>query len=73
VPTPVEQDEAALRQRLAEVEERIDRIGRRFAAGYGGDADRDSSLAWLRDLEARRTALVASLEGRSAPPPGDAL
>lgn len=73
MPAPAGQDEAALRQRLAEVEERIDRIGRRFAAGYGSDADRDGWLAWLRELEARRVALVAALEGRPAPPPGDAL
>ncbi len=56
--------EDELRQRLAEVDERIDRIGKRFTAGYGSDADRDGWLAWLRELEAKRAALVAQLDHR---------
>lgn len=54
--------EAELRQRLDEVDERIDRIGKRFAAGYGSDTDRDGWLGWLRELEARRAALLAELQ-----------
>ena len=50
-----------LRQRLAEVDERIDRIGKRFTAGYGSDADRDGWLAWLRELEAKRAAIRRAL------------
>jgi hypothetical protein len=50
-----------LRQRLAEVDERIDRIGKRFTAGYGSDADRDGWLAWLRELEAKRAAILAAM------------
>jgi hypothetical protein len=54
-------DASDLRQRLAEVDERIDRIGKRFTAGYGSDADRDGWLAWLRELEARRAAILTAL------------
>ena len=54
-------DEAALRARLIEVEERIDRIGIRFTAGYGSDSDRDGWLNWLRELEAKRAELLAQL------------
>jgi hypothetical protein len=54
-------DETDLRQRLVEVDERIDRIGKRFTAGYGSDADRDGWLVWLRELEAKRAALLAEL------------
>ena len=57
----MESDEAALRQRLAEVDERIDRIGKRFTAGYGSDADRAGWLTWLRELEAKREAILAAL------------
>jgi hypothetical protein len=53
-----------LRQRLAEVDERIDRVGKRFTAGYGSDADRDGWLAWLRELEAKRAAILAALPER---------
>ena len=58
-------DEAELRQRLIEVDERIDRIGKRLTAGYGSDSDREGWLAWLRDLEGRRTALRAALAEQS--------
>lgn len=51
-----------LRQRLAEVDERIDRVGKRFTAGYGSEADRDGWLSWLRELEARRAAILSELE-----------
>jgi hypothetical protein len=56
-------DEADDRRRLAEVEERIDRIGKRLTAGYGSDSDRDGWLLWLRQLEAQRTALRERLAG----------
>ena len=59
--------EDALRQRLAEVDERIDRAGKRFTAGYGSDADREGWLAWLRDLEAKRAALLRELGSRERP------
>jgi hypothetical protein len=55
-----------LRHRLAEVDERIDRIGKRFTAGYGSDADRDGWLAWLRELEAKRAAILAALAALGA-------
>lgn len=58
----MDEQEAELRQRLAEVDERIDRIGKRFTAGYGSDADRDGWLGWLRELEARRAAILAELD-----------
>lgn len=61
-------DEAGLRQRLAEVDERIDRVGKRFTAGYGSDADRDAWLAWLRQLEASRAALLVALDEHGAAP-----
>jgi hypothetical protein len=57
---------AELRQRLVEVDERIDRIGKRFTSGYGSDADRDGWLAWLRDLEAKRSAIVEALAAAEA-------
>ncbi len=63
----METDELDLRRRLAEVEERIDRIGKRFTAGYGSDADRDGWLAWLRELEARRAAILAALAATEDP------
>jgi hypothetical protein len=56
-----------LRQRLTEVDERIDRVGKRFTAGYGSDADRDGWLAWLRELEAKRAAILAALPERERP------
>ncbi len=71
----VDPRETDLRQRLAEVDERIDRIGKRFTAGYGSDADRDGWLAWLRELQARRTALrteLAELVGRDGDGTADA-
>ena len=57
----------ATRQRLAEVDERIDRIGKRLAAGYGQDSDREGWLLWLRQLEAQR----AELRQRLADEPRD--
>jgi len=54
-------DEAELRRRLVEVEERIDRIGKRLTAGYGSDSDRDGWLLWLRQLEAQREQLWGAL------------
>jgi hypothetical protein len=48
-------------RRLAEVEERIDRVGKRLAAGYGSDSDREGWLLWLRQLERQREALRAAL------------
>ena len=50
-----------VRRRLAVVEERIDRIGKRLVAGYGSDADRDGWLLWLRQLTAQRAALRGAL------------
>ena len=52
---------AETRQRLQEVEERIDRIGKRLAAGYGKDSDREGWLLWLRQLEQQRAELRAAL------------
>jgi hypothetical protein len=49
------------RRRIVEVEERIDRIGKRLTAGYGSDSDREGWLLWLRQLEAQREALRARL------------
>ena len=63
--------EAALRQRLAEVDERIDRIGKRFTAGYGSDADRAGWLIWLRELEARRETILAALADAAQGAAGD--
>jgi hypothetical protein len=57
---------AALHRRLAEVDERIDRVGKRFTAGYGSDADREAWLAWLRELQAKRAMLLAALEPDAA-------
>jgi hypothetical protein len=51
-----------LRTRLAEVEERLDRIAARFTFGYGSESDRDGWLLWMRQLEARRDELRAALE-----------
>ena len=45
---------SSLDQRLAEVEERIDRAGKRLVAGYGSDSDREGWLLWLRQLEGQR-------------------
>jgi len=59
-------DEADGRRRLAEVEERIDRIGKRLAAGYGSDSDRDGWLLWLRQLEAQREDLRARMRASGA-------
>ena len=56
-------------RRLAEVEERIDRIGKRLAAGYGSDSDREGWLLWLRQLEAQRADLRARL-ATAEPDPG---
>ena len=53
-------------QRRAEVEERLDRIGKRLTAGYGSDSDRDGWLLWIRQLEAQRDVLRARL---GSPPP----
>jgi hypothetical protein len=58
--------EDELRARLAGVEERIDRIGKRLVAGYGSDSDRDGWLLWLRQLRAQREALRATL-GQGGP------
>lgn len=65
----MDRDDDELRQRLAEVNERIDRIGIRFTAGYGSDADREGWLAWLRELETKRAEILATL-ARTAPPEG---
>jgi len=54
-------DEAELRRRLVEVEERIDRIGKRLTAGYGSDSDRDGWLLWLRQLERQRDEVRVAL------------
>ncbi len=59
-------DQADLRARLVETEERIERIGIRFTAGYGTDSDRANWLAWLRHLEARRSQLLAELAALAA-------
>lgn len=50
-------EHAQLQQRLIEVEERLDRIGLRLAAGYGSDSDRDGWLLWIRQLEAQRDVI----------------
>lgn len=69
----VDNEAADLRQRLAEVDERIDRIGKRFTAGYGTDADRAGWLAWLRELEARRAAIIEAIsEAEQTPGNGEA-
>lgn len=65
----MEHNDDDLRQRLAEVEERIERAGIRFTAGYGSDADRESWLAWLQQLEVKRAELRAAL-ARTDPPEG---
>ena len=64
-------DATELRQRVAEVDERIDRIGKRFTAGYGSNDDRAGWLAWLRDLqiETGRTSEKLSETGRRAEEP----
>lgn len=60
-------DPATLRRRLAEVEERLDRIGLRLTAGYGSESDREGWLLWLRQLRSQRDALRAELgEGPAA-------
>ena len=58
------------RRRLAEVEERIDRIGKRLTAGDGSDSDREGWLLWLRQLEAQRTALREELSPGKEPGQG---
>lgn len=57
-----EHERADLRARLAEVEERIDRAGKRLSAGYGSDSDRDGWLLWLRQLTTQRDAIRARLD-----------
>jgi hypothetical protein len=52
---------AELRARLVEVEERLDRVGKRMTAGYGSDSDREGWLLWLRQLTAQRDRLLAEL------------
>jgi hypothetical protein len=62
-------DVAELRQRLTEVEERLDRVAARFTYGYGSDSDREGWLLWIRQLTARRGELRRALvdrEGRTA-------
>jgi len=54
-------DRAELEQRLVEVEERIDRIGKRLAAGYASDSDRDAWLLWLRQPAAQLEDLLEAL------------
>jgi hypothetical protein len=56
-----ERERAELRARLAEVEERIDRAGKRLSAVYGSDSDRDGWLLWLRQLTAQRDTIRARL------------
>jgi hypothetical protein len=65
----MDHDETDLRRRLVEVEERIDRIGKRFTAGYGSDADRAAWLDWLRELETKRAAILATLATAADPAP----
>lgn len=60
-----------LRARLVEVEERLDRIGKRMTAGYGSDSDRDGWLLWLRQLTAQREDLRARLVAADAGHPED--
>lgn len=50
-----------VRARLVEVEERLDRVGKRMTAGYGSDSDREGWLLWLRQLTAQRDRLLAEL------------
>ena len=52
---------AALVARLVEVEERLDRVGKRLTAGYGSDSDREGWLLWLRRLTEQRDQLRAQL------------
>jgi hypothetical protein len=54
-----ERDE--LRQRLAEVEERIERAGGRLAFGYGTEGDRDGWALWLTQLVTQRDELRTAL------------
>jgi hypothetical protein len=61
-------ERAELEQRLIEVEERLDRIGKRLVAGYGSDTDRDGWLLWMRQLETQRDVLRARL-GATDPRP----
>lgn len=56
-----DQEREQLRRRLVEVDERIDRAGKRLTAGYGSDADRDGWLAWLRQLTEQREAILSAL------------
>lgn len=66
----MDDQEAELRQRLAEIDERIDRVGKRFTAGYGSEADRDGWLVWLRELEAKRAGILAELDRHADAPQG---
>jgi hypothetical protein len=52
-----ERERGELRQRLIEVEERLDRVAARFTFGYGSESDRDGWLLWIRELTAQRDAL----------------
>lgn len=56
-----------LRRRLLEVEERIDRIRKRFVAGYGSDDDRAGWLRWLDELELRRGEHRERIAGSPGP------
>ena len=56
-----ERERGDLRQRLTEVEERLDRIAARFTFGYGSESDRDGWLLWIRELTAQRDALRGRL------------
>ena len=52
---------ATLVARLVEVEERLDRVGKRLTAGYGSDSDREGWLLWLHKLTQQRDQLRAEL------------
>jgi len=59
-----------LRDRLALVQERLDRYALRLTAGYGSDGDRAHWLQWLRQLRAQRDELeraLAAVERRPDP------
>lgn len=63
-------DTTDLRNRLALVEERLDRYTLRLTAGYGSDSDRAHWLRWLRQLHAQRDELeraLATVERRPDP------
>ena len=63
---------AELRARVTEVEERLDRVGKRMTAGYGSDSDREGWLLWLRQLTAQRDRLLAELGEVPGNAPGEA-